>query len=556
MRRWIILMMAVLICGGPAQAADEDRLDALRLRIGNQLRPMTVDVLRDQAIAAFHAADIDGVPGVSQSDYDLARRIEHARWRGQQISQILAHDLDGDGRVSREELRQSFAPQARATFQRGGALIIPTDAQVAAVIDRLTQTALEADSDDDGMITIGEILAHLAAKGTPPYLGRRTDQAAPLSLDSNGDGTVSAEEFNIALTTVLGEIDRDGNGTVTQPEVDAFKQVLVAIRRTVQERMEREQRSAVLAERARICAPTPVPQNAIVALIGTAEGAALSAVAVGDESEETRFAEIDIQEGTQPIYVVATSQAGMIWRFTGSTNRIYAVVIMADASQKPLRVGAIGLDRTRLHFRSSSECLLKLAGDADYARAMEVATGLLQGRTPDVVVTTHRMARARLPVGFATKDYFYAEALPQPEGSAARAVYDELIRTTPAGIVTLDPKAVVASGPVKVYDALPGFAGLMQLVEKGVIEIAEYTQAITIGDAKAIASGKSTLSRTRVPDTYRILGPMTFPANMRRTGRPRFLVARGVTAPLGDAGHARVTCETGGTVPKPGTVCP
>ena len=111
-----------------AQAADAPGLDELRLRVMSFVHGKTIAAAREQAILLFRTLDIDGVPGISQADYDLAARIQWAQQRSYQIAAILAHDLDGDGQVTRAELQQAFGRQARAPIHQSGVALIPTAA--------------------------------------------------------------------------------------------------------------------------------------------------------------------------------------------------------------------------------------------------------------------------------------------------------------------------------------------------------------------------------------------------------------------------------------------
>ena len=293
-----------------AQAADAPGLDELRLRVMSFVHGKTVAAAREQAILLFRTLDIDGVPGISQADYDMAARIQWAQQRSYQIAAILAYDLDGDGQVTRAELQQAFGRQARAPIQQSGVALVPTGEQMKAVLDKLVETALEADANKDGIITFQEMLAHVDGKFKTQMANRHQEQVVPLALDRNGDGVVSLAEYTAALDIVLKEVDSDGDGQISAAEVQAYQQTLQLIQRAVQERAEQERQRAQIAAKVKTCGLPAVPAGAFVAVVSTFEGAAISNVAIGDDAQEIRAAQIDIQEGQQPIYVVATSQTG------------------------------------------------------------------------------------------------------------------------------------------------------------------------------------------------------------------------------------------------------
>ena len=316
-----------------------------------------------------------------------------------------------------------------------------------------------------------------------------------------------------------------------------------------------------MAEKAKTCGMPLVPAGAFVAVVGAYEGAAVSNVAIGNDAEEVRAAQIDIQDGTQPIYVIATSFRGMVWQFTGATNRVMQVVAVTDAAQGFVRAGVVGIDKAKVLVRSAADCMRSFHDDREALNAKEALAALLNGRSPDAVVGKYQLSRVRFPVGQMSSDHPFANVMAAPTSEAAKSAHGEMLRFTPLGVAMFDPKAVVSAAPAKLYDVLPNQAGIVQLIEKGLLEVTGYSRSIDIGgttiigNATIVGMDERKLKVSKVASGFRIVGPMTFPAGLHGAHSATFTIAKGMPMPHGHPGHSSVTCETGKMGLKPGEIC-
>jgi len=127
-----------------------------------------------------------------------------------------AHDRDGDGRITLQELRQ--------TLERLGEE--PTDAELRVLI-------VKADADGNEMIDFAEFLAFMSRRMREPGAGDEIREAFD-AFDRDRDGLVSIDEL-LQVMERLGEkmtreeaeaslrrADSDGDGQLTYEEFVTF----------------------------------------------------------------------------------------------------------------------------------------------------------------------------------------------------------------------------------------------------------------------------------------------------------------------------------------------
>ena len=130
-------------------------------------------------------AGFGGVTGLDAQDIEDHIALERARARATAMRRFLAMDLDTDGQISLSEL---------ATVQRAAS---------AATRGRLARQFAAVDADGDGVLNPDEQMSDAEAAAL-----RALDQAeadllrAPVSLDGNGDGAVSAQELRASVARV------------------------------------------------------------------------------------------------------------------------------------------------------------------------------------------------------------------------------------------------------------------------------------------------------------------------------------------------------------------
>lgn len=145
------------------------------------------------------------------------------------------------------------------------------------------------------------------------------------------------------------KIDTDGDGVISFDEIKAFRKKLRDARQAARPMEMAEALDQQLKTKARRCRFPSVPAGAEVFLIGTPAGTAISTAALGNSSYTT-LADIEIERGKKPLYIVARSRKPTIWRFSGSTARVKVLVGAG--------VGAIGLVRKAVH-SVPSDCIVQ-----------------------------------------------------------------------------------------------------------------------------------------------------------------------------------------------------
>jgi hypothetical protein len=70
-----------------------------------------------------------------------------------------------------------------------------------------------------------------------------------------------------------------------------------------------------------------------------------------------------------------------------------------------------------------------------------------------------------------------------------------------------------------------------------------------------VVGGGQPTKVSMVPASFRIVGPMVFPAGLHWAHSVRFTVAAGIAMPNNSPGHSGVTCEVTGKAMKPGEIC-
>jgi hypothetical protein len=288
--------------------------------------------------------------------------------------------------------------------------------------------------------------------------------------------------------------------------------------------------------------PKPGPAAKFVVVTGY-EGHALSSVTVDGQDGVTSTAELVIEPGTEPLYIVAGSYEPMVWRVSGAVGRVERMVVQAGrATETGPGAGVTGLAADRLTFLARDACIPASWGgeDGEGGKASEAvaATIVRFGRPADVVATPYTLTRIGLPSAkgadapreevdivimngrrFAlTKDGPVELKTPE-DGGERSATERDLDRFHPGGVVTLDPKAVLSAGTAEAYAVLPQQAGLLQLIDAGLIQ--------------------------RRDDAFLVLKPIPrFPAGLFGAHSVQFILGPGVPMPEGDPGHSSVRDET------------
>jgi Ca2+-binding EF-hand superfamily protein len=558
----LVCFAAVLACSQPVSAQSPGVTPAATRLLSQRLTAgMTLDKYLQALGAQFRAASINGQT-ISEADMQLHTRMAAAFIRSTALMMIMAADLDGDGVVTEDELRQFLRYQHRMEMSAPGARGASVEERVEAEVRKF----MEADTDHDGKITFAEALGY--AKSRPEFSGvpfnALVERAREfMAFDANGDGVVTLAEVEAAGEAFFRTVDANGDGVVSAEELTILRQRSAeptpAVRRSAEEAAARREAQRHDAEAARArkeaderaqCAMPKASEEARVMLLGARESEAVSTVTIGSQDTAVGTGGIVVEPGAEPLYLVVLTREATIWRVTGAVERVERLVLAGDTAT----LGATGLPAGRVSFLGRASCIRHFTDvpsthAAAAAAAVKRETGkepaLVKGRysisdfiVPSGEVRTQRPAQ-RMPVtvqsqggslrietGRSTVVQKDANTLVIENGGSSVTVRtgptnlrEEMLRTSPGGVVDIDPAAVVSNKPAERYQVLPGIAGLQQLVESGAVS----------------QNGR---------DEYLIRQKIRLPPELH--GAVKFLLLRGVPAPDGEVDRSCVISEETG----------
>jgi Ca2+-binding EF-hand superfamily protein len=465
---------------------------------------------REQFIAAVLAPlrryDTDQ-NGLDAQDIESVEDANEARLRADRVRRILVNDIDGDGRVTREEVATSAERQLKP---RRGA---PPRPESDKRLEQMVATVMQADTDGDGVITFDEMRA--PPKGQRSRQGHTEAGTAKslLTLDPNKDGRLTAEELTKLASDTFQRFDKDGSGLLSADELEPL---VVKLRSS----MNQPQQSCEL--------PKPAGDEQVV-VFGTYEGQNTSTVSVVGMDRETSTGKITIEPGDKPLYMVLSSYDAMIWQFAGETKRVSRAVVIPRRHKEGPGAGVTGLRSDQVSFLEPGSCFGHFrddkSGKALQARAV-VEREL--GRPVDVLSGVYRLGSIRLPSGQPQQSP--RKPQPAPPGVDER-VWRDFIRFNPDGVSEIDPAGVVAPEPAQRYDVLPQEAGIVQLVQDGSL--------------KLLSDGM-----------FHIVKPIArFPAGLNGAHSVTFLLGKGIAMPAGAPGHSCVISEDTGEQLRRSSIC-
>jgi hypothetical protein len=362
------------------------------------------------------------------------------------------------------------------------------------------------DADGNGVVTVEE--AYTFAKKPPraPATQRNLQLSSLMALEAAQDGKLTASELEQEGRVAFGRYDLDKDGVLSTRELERFSED--------QRKHQQDQAQREIAAACRL--PKPAPPDKVLFVSGY-EAAALSTVTVAGQDGETNTAEINVEAGTDPLFIVATSYTPMIWRVTGATERVARFVTGSRRG-----AGVVGLSNNRITFIAGPGCI------PGYVEPNEIATGGLDtinrviGSPISGAFASYTLSKVTLP----TDSYPPRVLQPEPKRSvsfswgpirpADNVAISSLRKFSPEGVIPIDAGLVVSSGGAEPYEVLPQEAGLAQLLQEGALEF----------DPKL-----GYVIRRAIP---------RFPAGLAGAHSVRFVLAEGVPRPAGRAGHSSV----------------
>jgi Ca2+-binding EF-hand superfamily protein len=505
-------------------------------------------------------ADVDGK--ITQRDVDLHTQMEGAQSRWIAITSIMRFDLDGDGLVTEDEIRRTMKYDVRmqlgvAAFNNAGKPQLPATDGPAKQIETMVQSIMAMDADKDGKVSLSEagkfVMPGLRGFG-PNGQSARARQA--LALDPGSKGEVTLTDYQAAGEALFRKVDADNDGKISQQELVDYRRqpetpdsmarnaAADATQKRLREQAEAARKKVDAAEAARAgCAIPAASSKARVILLSATQTEALSSVTIGSQDVVAHAGRIVVEPGDEPLYVVISTYAAIIWQFSGAVDRVERLVMSSSmtgpnsySKNQPPLVGATGLAEDKVSFFSRSDCLGYFS-EAPSSQSIQTVAAVREatGQEPFKVSTAYAVLGFSIPSGKveALADTQRRMLIIEKNAGTLRIqgdstnfivragpsrARDDLYTYSPGGLVEIDPKSVVASLPAETYEVLPEQAGLVQLLESGA------------------------LTQNRAGE-YIVQKKTRFPAGLAGAHQVRFLVLRGVPVPDGDPGHSCVTVE-------------
>lgn len=492
----------------------------------NSIEYYIANILRDirdlsQDSSALQTSDIDKVK-------DRIRASLIAR----QLQGVMQFDLDFDGNVTRKELEKFYS--SPVNLQLVNNVLISSQLQGNSAL-RPVEKVMTLDSNKDDIITADEMC--ILPESEEIYkldLGSAQQiekMQSLLALDPDKDGKLTIVELDKLARDTFAIVDLDHNSIISTEELNAFIATRGKNLRSQKIGGNIASESALVPVEAQVQAnpaldwsETDLPAKGDkVIMVTTNQGGAYSDVSIVGQSAITNSAKIIIQEGSEPLFLFLISNKPIIWQISGSTSRINKVITHVNNNA----VTGILKDKIRYHplpifqgnnnpFQYIYEGTNANKGTTRFSSTAANARMLgLIGTSPDASYGEYVLDSIELPSGNVPN---------KRPGDIAKLVQEGFDPSSPEGVTTTDPKTVVSNTPAVKYAVLPGRAGIAQLLAVGALQKMGYKR-------------------------YKIIKPIqAFPVGLTGELAVKFLLAKGIALPSGNAGQSCIVSEDTQTV--------
>lgn len=479
--RLTALSAAILLTSGvvTATARAQSEMNGIKLPASIELpREFVRDLARiekkedrfKKALDEYTRIDVDD-NGVTQADIDQLQQRRVQKWRRGIEKSFRKFATDSDDVLTRQEITDAIENNNRRSR-----------AAKDNKIEALMMLFRVFDTDRDDKLTLAEYFkSHTEYKlnlgGMLAAMKPVGVEAGIMTLDFDRDGTVSRTEYTAAISQINPNKEKSQIG---------LHNIRIAVPG---------------------CRLPEASKNELIVFVAGRRGRALSTVSTAGQDEVTVASELIIEGGNEPLYIILSSPASILWSFKGATQRVSKVFVRSSVRPDGVRSGSgvAGIDPSRVNFVKAKHCLRPVYGTGGQAEARtRKAVWNAVGREPDRFLAKAEFGSAILPNGEAThalQNEYFPEHLKYHLG---------FLKVYGGGLLSFDTDQVVSLRPAEAYEVLPGYAGLHQLQEEGKIE--------KTGDR-----------------AYRIKKPMRIPAGLGRHGiTVEFVLPAGIEMPTGD----------------------
>lgn len=405
---------------------------------------------------------------VTISELQIIANQNAAIARAKTVQSLLVFDENGDGQITKAEF-QVVQPNNTSHIRFPGEYVF-----------------IRADKDENDILTMKEIL--LYGREFPSKASRfRSDWIG--GFDENSDGRITKTEFLASVDKLIQEYGEPLSETKDNSKPG--------------------------------CSASLPAADDMVVFVSGYEGSGLSNVAVLSPDEVTEVSRLVIEEGDQPLYIMASTYESMIWVLTGDVDRVRKFVTSKNRrteygqNKDKAGVGVVGLAKEKIEFLEPN-CLNYYYKPADSLEGIRAKGqwSRIAGRKPDKMIGHYALYSTRIPSG--------VNVPPNSQERFSKRTVSNLYRYAAEGVIGIDPEKVVAPAKVNLYDVLPQQGGLEQLLKSGHMKY--------LND-----------------DTFHIVKPIArFPAGLAGGHSVKFVLGEGVPMPSGSPGHSTVYDEESG----------